>query len=97
MKITIDLPAELVDAIKLRAVRQGRKLKDAAVEVLRAGLAAGKDTQAAEKAAKVAIDKMIVLPVIQCRRAARQGEELTPGRVVQILVAQEAGWARDSR
>lgn len=39
MKATFDLPTELVRAVKLRAAREGRKLKDVAAELLRRGLA----------------------------------------------------------
>ena len=96
MKTTFDLPAELVRELKLRAVREGRKLKDAAADALRAGLAAGRAQAAVEKPAVVSKDKKTGLPVIQCRRAARRGQELTSDRVAEILSAQEAGWARDS-
>ncbi|MCW1923600.1 hypothetical protein OKA05_13630 [Luteolibacter arcticus] len=40
MKTTLDLPAELVKAMKLRAVHEGRKLKDVAAELLERGLSA---------------------------------------------------------
>lgn len=40
MKTTIDLPEPLVREMKLRAVQEGRKLKDVAAEVFRAGLRA---------------------------------------------------------
>lgn len=40
MKTTLDLPAELVRAMKLRAVHEGRKLKDVAAELLERGLKA---------------------------------------------------------
>lgn len=35
MKTTIDLPLEIVRALKLHTVHQGRKLKDTALEILR--------------------------------------------------------------
>ncbi len=96
MKATFDLPSELVRELKLRAVRERRKLKDAAADVLRAGLAAQRAPAATEKPAAVSRDRKTGLPVIQCRRAASRGQELTPDRVSEILAAQEAGWARDS-
>jgi len=95
MKTTIDLPDELVRRLKLRAVREGRKLKEAAADVLRAGLA----TQAGERAPEPVVvrkDKKTGLPVIQCRRKARRGEDLTPGRVADILIEQETEWTRES-
>lgn len=39
MKTTFDLPPDLVREVKLRAVHEGRKLKDVAAELLTRGLA----------------------------------------------------------
>jgi plasmid stability protein len=96
MKTTIDLPDDLVRELKLRAVREGRKLKDAAAAAIRAGLAVAEVPAAAEKPAVLGRDKKTGLPLIQCRRSAKRDEELTPLRVAEIIAAQEAGWARDS-
>ena len=38
MKTTLELPDELVQEMKLRAVRERRKLKDVAAEIFRRGL-----------------------------------------------------------
>jgi len=40
VKTTMDLPVELVREMKLRAVREGRKLREVAEEVIRRGLEA---------------------------------------------------------
>lgn len=40
MKTTLDLPDALVKQIKLRAIHEGKKLKDAVADLLRKGLAA---------------------------------------------------------
>jgi hypothetical protein len=40
MKTTIELPDELVKEIKLLAIHEGKKLKDAVADLLREGLAA---------------------------------------------------------
>ncbi len=40
MKITLDLPDPLVKQVKLRALRDGRKLKDTVADLLRKGLVA---------------------------------------------------------
>jgi hypothetical protein len=40
MKTTVDLPDDLIREVKLRAVRESRKLKDVIEEVFRRGLAA---------------------------------------------------------
>jgi plasmid stability protein len=84
MKLTLDLPDELVRRLKLRAVHDGRKLKELAAEMLRAGLDASAGSPA-EKPAVVIKDKKTGLPVIQYRRAAPRGQELTPERVAEIL------------
>ena len=39
MKATFDLPPDFVRAVKLRAVHEGRKLKDVAADLLKRGLA----------------------------------------------------------
>ncbi len=39
MKTTLNLPADLLHAIKQRALREGRRLADIAVELMRQGLA----------------------------------------------------------
>jgi hypothetical protein len=41
MKATVDLPSDLVREIKLRAVNEGRKLKEVVTELLRCGLEQG--------------------------------------------------------
>jgi hypothetical protein len=42
MKTTFDLPPDLVREVKLRAVHEGRKLKDVAAELLKRGLTTDK-------------------------------------------------------
>ena len=41
MKTTLDLPDELMREVKIRAVHEQKKLKDAIAEFIRKGLAAG--------------------------------------------------------
>ena len=43
MKTTVDLPSDLVREIKLRAVNEGRKLKEVVTDLLRFGLTEGND------------------------------------------------------
>jgi plasmid stability protein len=42
MKTTLDLPDELMRAVKIRAVHEHKKLKDTIAELLQKGIAAGK-------------------------------------------------------
>lgn len=101
MKTTLELPDDLVKQLKLRAVHEGKKLKDAVADTLRAGLAA-KKAQAARSGrgkrelAVVRKDRRTGLPVIQCPRAAPRGRDLTPDRVAEILIEQESGWVIDA-
>jgi plasmid stability protein len=90
MKTTLDLPDALVKQVKLRALRDGRKLKDEVADLLRKGLAAA--SEPAPLAAVVTRDKRTGLPLIECKQAATPQEEMTPERVADILLAQEAGW-----
>lgn len=92
MKTTIELPASLVKQVKLRAVREGRKLKDAVADLLRKGLAAARDEKAKTQAPVVTTDKITGLPLIECKHAASPEEEMTPDRVAEVLFAQEVEW-----
>ena len=42
MKTTLDLPDDLMRDVKIRAVHEHKKLKDAIAEFIRKGMAAGK-------------------------------------------------------
>jgi plasmid stability protein len=92
MKTTIELPDALVKQVKLRAVREGRKLKDAVADLLRKGLAVGAKGASSTDAPVVSKDKKTGLPVIECKQAASPEEEMTPERVADILLAQEVDW-----
>jgi hypothetical protein len=90
MKTTFDLPVALVKQVKLRALREGRKLKDAVADLLRKGLAVARDSDV--QAPLVGKDKKSGLPLIECKHAASPQEEITPERAADILLAQEVGW-----
>ena len=95
MKTTLDLPDALVKQVKLRAVRQGRKLKDAVAELLRKGLDAARVEESEAPAPVITKDRKTRLPRIECKRKALPEEECTPERVAAILLAQESGWQND--
>jgi plasmid stability protein len=96
MKTTLDLPDALVKQVKLRAVREGRKLKDAVADLLRKGLNAAADEEPDAPAPVISKDRKTGLPLIECKRNALPQEELTPDRVADILLAQEVGWQHDA-
>ncbi|SRR5260370_36489715 len=92
MKTTLDLPDALVKQVKLRALQDGQKLKDAVADLLRKGLSVAMNTEPYALAPVVTTDTKTGLPLIECKQAASAQEELTPERVAEILLAQEAGW-----
>ena len=92
MKATFDIPDDLMRQLKLRAIHEGRKLKDSVADVLRAGLSA--KSAPALIPARIGKDPKTGLPVILGGHPAKPGGELTPERVADILIQQEAEWAR---
>jgi hypothetical protein len=92
MKTTLDLPAPLVKQVKLHALREGRKLKDAVADLLRKGLESARNQKTAVRAPEPTTDKQTGLPVIRCKKAAGPQEEMTPERVAEILLTQETEW-----
>lgn len=70
MKTTFDLPPDLVRAVKLRAVQEGRKLKDVAADLLKRGLASP-ETGAMPRPSKPKIEiQANGLPVVRCSEDA---------------------------
>ena len=92
MKTTVDLPDALVKEIKLRAVHDGQKLKDAIAELLRKGLEAPSSPPADDDGPGFTIDPETRLPLIPYGRRGRPSEELTPDRMKEILLQQEVDW-----
>jgi hypothetical protein len=86
-KTTVDLPDALIRAAKIRAVNEGRKLKDVLADLIRAGLEGG-PRRAPDPRPQVR------LPLVECRHAAAPEEEATPARVADILAEEEASRAR---
>ena len=86
MKTTLDLPDDLVREVKIRAVRENRKLKDAIADLLRLGLSHRKSAQT--------VRRRVALPLVPCAHPARPGEEMTPERVARVLLEEESGASR---
>jgi plasmid stability protein len=68
MKTTLDLPDELIRAVKLRAVGQGRPMKELVADMLRQGMgiATASQSKPLDKASLVQITAS-GLPVARCR------------------------------
>ena len=84
MKITFDLPEELVREVKLRAVIQRRTVKDLVAEFLRQGLgmAAPSQAPAPPVGSKVQI-RANGLPVFKCR-ANPPASRMSAKRLLQL-------------
>ncbi len=82
MKTTVELPDDLMRAVKMRAIEEDRKLKDVMAELLRQGL---------EKRSSKAPDSRfrVKLPLIFTSHPADPGEEITPERIHEILLEQD--------
>lgn len=87
MKTTLDLPDELMRAIKVRAAQQDRKIKDVVAELLRRGLSQ------AGPGPTVPPIRRVELPLVRCAHSAQADREMTPERVAATLRDQEAAWA----
>jgi hypothetical protein len=83
MKTTLDIPDDLMRAVKIRAVEEDRKLKDMVADLLRKGLAQ-------PECETPQIRHRVKLPLIRTSHPAKPGEELTPERISEILLEQEA-------
>jgi plasmid stability protein len=82
MKTTLDLPEELVREVKIRAVQENRRLKDTVAELLRRGLA--------QERPPVMVRRRVKLPLVECAHEAKPGDEMTPERVAEVLLEEEA-------
>lgn len=89
MKTTLDLPDELMREVKLRAVRENRRLKDLMADLLRRGLAEDLASTAASRT-------RVQLPLVHCAHRASPEEEMTPDRAAAALLDEEAEGARDA-
>jgi hypothetical protein len=83
MKTTLDLPDDLMRAVKIRAVEESRKLKDTIADLHRRGLAH-------PSGARPTARQRVRLPLVRCAQEARSGEEMTTERVAEVLIAEEA-------
>lgn len=97
MKTTIDLPDALVMQVKLRALRENKKLKETVAELLTRGLASSVESELPLPEAVIAIDERTGFPIIIGGRPAAPGQELTNERIANILAAQEDEWYAATR
>lgn len=77
-------------AVKIRAVRENRKLKEMIAHLLRRGLAR-------EKEERGPVRTRVRLPLVECGHEARPEEEMTPERAADVLLEEEAQGASPHR
>jgi plasmid stability protein len=82
VKTTLDLPDDLMRTVKIRAVREDRKLKDMIAVLLRRGLLETSEDREPVRA-------RVRLPLVRCAHEARPDQELTPERVARVLIDDE--------
>lgn len=80
MKTTLDLPDDLMRAVKIRAAENNSRLKDTVAELLRQGLSSPRDEQGRHR---------VKLPLIECAHPAAPDQELTPDRLADLLFEDE--------
>lgn len=80
MATPVELPDELMRELDARAEREGRTTSDLITELLRRGLDAGDGTPV----------HYVTFPLIAGTKPAAPGEELTPERIANLLIDQEA-------
>ncbi len=83
MKTTLELPDDLMREIKIRAVNENRKLKDAIADLLKRGLSQ-------KTVEPPTVRNRVKLPLVQCAHKARPDEEMTPERVARLLLQEES-------
>lgn len=87
MKITRDLPEELVREMKIRAASQGRKLRDVGTEVIKRGINSDKPVKTETEYSRVK------LPMLAGGKAIRQ---FTPEEIDEILLQQQVEWHHEA-
>jgi len=88
MRTTLDLPDDLMREVKIRAVKENRKLKEAIADLLRRGLS--------QRRSERGVRHRVTLPIVECSHKARPKEEMTPERVASILLEEESEARRGS-
>ena len=86
MRTTVDIPDDLIRAVKARAAEEHRTFKDMVAALIRMGLAEPRSETSP-------IRHRVKLPLIRTSHPVKPGEELTPERIHEILLDEEVDWA----
>ncbi|HRH69327.1 MAG TPA: hypothetical protein PLB89_07465 [Flavobacteriales bacterium] len=77
MKTTIELPDDLLRAMKVRAAKEGRSLKELLTAILRSAMKSSSATTVGKSGGGQ-------LPVLRTSKA-KAGREMTPERIAEVL------------
>ncbi len=86
MKTTVELPDELIREVKVRAAREGRRIKDVLAEVVSRGLSD-------PPARRPTTGERVRLPLVHCVHPATPDNEMTPERTSDILLGADVSAA----
>jgi hypothetical protein len=92
MKTTVDLPADLVKALKLHALDQRRKLGESVVHLLRLGSTLDEGIgRPSREPSNPALRKShrVQLPLVHCRHSPTPDQQATPEQLANLLIQQE--------
>ena len=85
MKTTLDLPVELVREMKIRAAHEGRKIKDVATSLLRAGMSMESSGIHGPRPRKGSLD----FPLFECTSIA-PAQKMTIEEILEVTQATQS-------
>lgn len=85
MRVTMDLPDELLRGIRTRGAQKRRSFEDVVTDLLRRELERAPGDEGPPATRRVR------LPLVPCTHPALPGEEMTPERVGEILYGEGRG------
>jgi plasmid stability protein len=83
VKVTLDLPDDLVRKVKVRAAVEGRRMRELVADLLRTGLKSGKERSQGRP--MVGVDEATGLPMVIC--APVQGGGISAHEVQELIDA----------
>jgi hypothetical protein len=96
MKTTLDLPDALVHEIERRAKHKGQELAETVAELLEKGLAASPEAVNVFPRPTIGTNPQTGLACLEGGQPAAPEEEMTPDRIAEVLLEQEATWHREA-
>jgi len=96
MKTNVELPETLVRELQCRADHKGQDLAEAVTELLWMGLATWPIDADLAQRPTIKSHAITGLPYIECSRWASPETEITPERMADVLIQQDAAWHHEA-